>query len=438
MEKIWLRHYCAGVPADIDLSEYASVNDMFTRSCSKFAQLPAYRNMGATITFAQLDRLSRDFAAWLQSLPDLRAGSRVALMMPNILQYPVALFGVLRAGMVVVNVNPLYTARELQHQLQDSGAEAILVLENFAHVLAKALPHTAVKHVVVTQVGDLFEPHRRWMVNFAIKRVKKAIKPWHIRGALKFRTVLRRGASSNFEDVPAAHEDIAFLQYTGGTTGVSKGAMLTHGNLVANLLQAKAWIQSGLQEGREIMVTALPLYHVFSLTINCMLCIQLGALNLLITNPRDMRGVVRELRKARFTLISGVNTLYNTMLNTEGFGHIDFSKLKLAMAGGAAVQEAIADRWRATTNVPIMEGYGLTETSPLVTANLLQSEFTGSIGMPMPSTLVSIRDDDGREVELGREGEIWVHGPQVMKGYWGRPKKLRTSSRPMDGSERAT
>ena len=430
MEKIWLRHYSAGVPAEIDLNEYTSVNDMLARSCRKFAQLPAFRNMGETITFAQLDRLTRDFAAWLRSLPGMGTGSRVALMMPNVLQYPVALFGILRAGMIVVNVNPLYTARELEHQLDDSGAEVIVVLENFAHVLEKALPHTQVKHVVVTQVGDLFRPHRRWIVNFAIKRVKKMVRQWNIKGALKFRTALQRGSALEFEEGAPSHDDIAFLQYTGGTTGVSKGAILTHRNLIANLLQAKAWIQSGLEEGRECMVTALPLYHVFSLTVNCLLCVQLGALNLLITNARDMAGMVRELKHARFTLISGVNTLYNSLMNTAGFADIDLSRLKLSMAGGAAVQRVVAERWRAMTNVSILEGYGLTETSPLVTSNPMQSEYTGSIGMPMPSTEVGIRDDDGRELPVGAEGEIWVRGPQVMKGYWRKPEETANAITP--------
>ncbi len=425
MDKIWLRHYRAGVPAEIDLNEYASVNDMFARSCRKFSQLPAYRNMGATLTYGQLDRLTRDFAAWLQSLPGMGPGSRVALMMPNVLQYPIALFGILRAGMIVVNVNPLYTARELQHQLADSGAEAIVVLENFAHVLEKALPHTPVKHVVVTQVGDLFETHRRWIVNFAIKRVKKMVKPWRMKGALRLRTALRRGAASKLKEAQPSHDDLAFLQYTGGTTGVSKGAMLTHGNLIANLLQARAWIQCGLEEGRERMVTALPLYHVFSLTANCLLGIQLGVQNFLITNPRDIAGLVRELKQSRFTLMTGVNTLYNALANAEGFAGIDFSGLKLALAGGAAVQRAVAERWHAITNVPIVEGYGLTETSPVVTSNLLESGFTGSIGMPLPSTEVSIRDDEGRELPLGGEGEIWVRGPQVMKGYWRKPEETK-------------
>jgi long-chain acyl-CoA synthetase len=423
MEKIWLKNYPAGVPAEIDLSEYASLNHMFTRSCRKFADLPAFRSMGCTITYRQLERLVRDFAACLQNLEGLEPGSRVALMMPNILQYPVALFGILRAGMMVVNVNPLYTPRELRHQLKDSGAEAIVVLENFAHVVEQVLPDGPVKYVVTTQVGDLLEFHRRSVVNFAVRRVKKMVKPWRIPHAVRFRTALSRGARSKFAEVEASQDDIAFLQYTGGTTGVSKGAMLTHRNMIANLLQAKAWIYSVLEDGREIGVTALPLYHVFSLTMNCLLGVQLGALNNLVANPRDIPGLINEMKKNRFTLFTGVNTLYNALLNNPELGAIDFRRVKLMLAGGAAVQRAVAERWRAATGKPIVEGYGLTETSPFVTSNLLDSEYNGSIGMPLPSTDVSIRDDDGREVALGEEGEIWVRGPQVMKGYWHRPEE---------------
>ncbi len=423
MEKIWLRNYRPGVPADIDLSEYASLNDMFSRCCRKFANLPACRSMGVSITYSQLEAMSRDFAAWLQSV--LGPGSRVALMMPNVLQYPVAVFGILRAGMVVVNVNPLYTARELEYQLKDSGAQAIVVFENFAHVLEKVLPNVPLKHVVTTQVGDLFGLHRRLSVNFVIRHVKKMVKPWSIPGAIGFRTALSRGRRSDLAERQPTHDDVAFLQYTGGTTGVSKGAMLTHRNLIANMLQAKAWIQTDLEDGREAIITALPLYHVFALTMNCLLPIQLGALNHLIANARDIPGMVKELSNTRFTLITGVNTLYNALLNHPDFSNIDFRPVKVVLAGGASVQRAVAERWRAATGKPIVEGYGLTETSPFVTSNLLDSEYTGSIGMPLPSTEVSIRDDDGREVKLGEEGELWVRGPQVMKGYWQKLEETR-------------
>src|ERR1022692_1986556 len=315
MDKIWLKSYPAGVPAEIDLNEYTSLNDVLAQSCRKFRDLPAFRNLGATITYAELDRLSRHFAAWLQSL-GLAKGTRVALMMPNLLQYPVALFGVLRAGMIVVNINPLYTARELEHQLKDSGAEVIVILENFAHVLETVLANTAVEHVVSTQVGDLLTPHRRLLVNFAVKHMKKMVPEWHIGGAIEFRTALGRGARARLDEAAPSHADIAFLQYTGGTTGRSKGAMLTHGGLVANMLQARAWSRGFLEEGSEIVVTALPMYHVFSLTTNCLLFIKLGGLNLLITNPRDMPGFVKELNTTPWTVMTGVNTVQGVVFNS--------------------------------------------------------------------------------------------------------------------------
>src|ERR1035441_795123 len=348
MDKIWLKSYPAGVPAEIDLNEYTSLNDVLAQSCRKFRDLPAFRNLGATITYAELDRLSRHFAAWLQSL-GLAKGTRVALMMPNLLQYPVALFGVMRAGMIVVNINPLYTARELEHQLKDSGAEVIVILENFAHVLETVLANTAVEHVVSTQVGDLLTPHRRLLVNFAVKHMKKMVPEWHIGGAIEFRTALGRGARARLDEAAPSHADIAFLQYTGGTTGRSKGAMLTHGGLVANMLQARAWSRGFLEEGSEIVVTALPMYHVFSLTTNCLLFIKLGGLNLLITNPRDMPGFVKELNTTPWTVMTGVNTLFNGLLNTPGFEALDFSRLKFALGGGAAVHRTVAERWQAVT-----------------------------------------------------------------------------------------
>ena len=420
MDKIWLKSYRAGVPAEIDVNEYSSLNDLLAQSCRKFRDLPAFRNLGTTITYADLDRLSRHFAAWLESL-GLPKGTRVALMMPNLLQYPVALFGVLRAGMIVVNINPLYTAHELGHQLKDSGAEVIVILENFAHVLEKALPNTAVRYVVTTQVGDLLSPPRRLVVNFAVKRVKKMVPEWHIGGAIGFRTALDRGARARFEEAELTHADIAFLQYTGGTTGVCKGAMLTHGGLVANMLQACAWARGILEEGRETVVTALPMYHVFSLTTNCLLFIKLGALNLLITNPKDMPEFVKELGKTPWTVTTGVNTLFNGLLNTPGFDALDFSALKFVLGGGAAVHRTVAERWLAVTKRPILQGYGLTETSPFVSCNPLDTEFNGSIGVPLPSTEVVIVDEDDREVPLGVAGEICVKGPQVMAGYWQLP-----------------
>ncbi|MGD0362784.1 MAG: AMP-binding protein [Bryobacteraceae bacterium] len=420
MEKIWLKSYRAGVPAEIDLNEYASLNDVLAQSCRKFRDLPAFRNLGTTITYAELDRLSRHFGAWLQSL-GLARGARVALMMPNLLQYPVALFGTLRAGMIVVNVNPLYKAREVEHQLKDSGAEVIVILENFAHVLEDALANTAVKHVVTTQVGDLLTPPRRLMVNFAVKHVKKMVPEWHIDGAIRFRVALERGAHARLDDATPTHADIAFLQYTGGTTGRSKGAMLTHGGLVANMLQARAWSRGFLEEAREVVVTALPMYHVFSLTTNCLLFIKLGGLNHLITNPKDMPGFVKELSKTSWTVTTGVNTLFNGLLNTPGFAELDFSRVKFALGGGAAVHRTVAERWQAVTGRPIFQGYGLTETSPFVTCNPLDGEYSESIGLPLPSTDVTIMDEEGRELPPGVEGEICVKGPQVMAGYWRMP-----------------
>jgi long-chain acyl-CoA synthetase len=429
MDRIWLKSYPAGVPAEIDLNEYTSLNDVLAQSCRKFRDLPAFRNLGTTITYAELDRLSRQFAAWLESL-SLAKGARVALMMPNLLQYPVALFGALRAGAIVVNINPLYTARELEHQLKDSGAEVIVILENFAHVLEKVLANTAVKHVVTTQVGDLLTLPRRLMVNFTVKRVKKMVPDWHIEGAIPFRTALDRGSRAPLDEAAPSHADIAFLQYTGGTTGRSKAAMLTHGGLVANMLQARAWSRGFLEEGTETVVTALPMYHVFSLTTNCLLFIKLGGMNLLITNPKDMAGFVKDLRKTPWTVMTGVNTLFNGLLNTPGFDTADFSHFKFALGGGAAVHNTVAERWKAVTGRPIFQGYGLTETSPFVSCSPLDGEYSPSIGLPLPSTEVAIVDDDGHPMPPGGEGEICVKGPQVMAGYWQLPSETAAAFTP--------
>jgi long-chain acyl-CoA synthetase len=421
MEKIWLKSYPAGVPPEIDMSEYASVNDVFTRTCQKYPDRPAFSNLDTELTYSELDRQSRNFAAWLQSL-GIEKDSRVAIMMPNLLQYPIALFGVLRAGMIVVNVNPLYTPRELEHQLRDSGAQVIVILENFANVLEKVLPDTPVKYVVTTQVGDMARLPRRWLVNFVVKRVKKMVPPWRIPRAISFSTALKRGAGAKLDEARPEHDTIALLQYTGGTTGVSKGAILTHGNLVANLLQATAWLRGELGEGGEIAVTALPLYHIFSFTVNCLLFIKLAGVNHLITNPRDLPGLVKEMKKSNFTAMSGVNTLYSGLLNTPGFNEIDFSRVKLSLGGGAAIHRTVAERWHAATGQWLVEGYGLTEASPIVSCNMAGTPYTGTIGLPMPSTEISIRDDNDREVPLGGEGEICVRGPQVMRGYWRRPE----------------
>lgn len=425
VEKIWLKEYPVGVPTEIDLNEFASLKDILEKSCQRFADLPAYSNMGVTLRYRDIDRLSRDFSAWLQAR-GLSKGDRVAIMMPNALQYPIALFGALRAGLTVVNINPLYTPRELAHQLIDSGAMAIVIIENFAHTLQEVLAKTPIKTVITTELGDLFPFLKRRLVNFVVKYVKKRVPAWNIPGAIPFRRVLSEGAEQALNPVPLNHDDLAFLQYTGGTTGVSKGAMLTHGNLVANLQQASAWLGSVSKPGEETIITALPLYHIFSLTVNGLTFMKAGGHNILITNPRDMPGFVKELGKVRFTVISGVNTLFNGLLHTPGFDRLDFSALKLSVAGGMAAQRAVAEHWRRVTGTSLIEGYGLTEASPLASCNpLTLPEYNGSIGLPLPSTELSIRDDEDRErgIGPGEIGEICIRGPQVMRGYWQQPEE---------------
>lgn len=425
MEKIWLKEYPAGVPTEIDLNEFASLKDILEKSCQRFADLPAYSNMGVTLRYRDIDRLSRDFGAWLQAR-GLGKGDRVAIMMPNALQYPVALFGVLRAGMTVVNVNPLYTPRELEHQLIDSGATVIVIIENFAHTLQEVLAKTPVKTVITTELGDLFPFLKRLLVNFVVKHVKKMVPAWEIPGAIPFRRVLSEGAGKTLNDAPLNHDDLAFLQYTGGTTGVSKGAMLTHGNMVANLQQASAWLKPFSKPAEETIITALPLYHIFSLTANCLTFMKVGGHNILITNPRDMPGFVKELGKVKFTVITGVNTLFNGLLHTPGFDRLDFSALKISLGGGMAVQRAVAEHWKQLTGTPLIEAYGLTETSPAACINpLTLTEYNGSIGLPLSSTELSIRDDEDRERGIGPDeiGEICLRGPQVMRGYWERPEE---------------
>ncbi|MCC6135106.1 MAG: long-chain-fatty-acid--CoA ligase [Candidatus Contendobacter sp.] len=425
MEKIWLKEYPAGVPAEIDLNEFSSLKDILEKSCERFAELPAYSNMGVTLRYRDIDRLSRDFGAYLQGL-GLVKGDRVAIMMPNVLQYPVALFGALRAGLTVVNVNPLYTPRELEHQLNDSGSTVIVIIENFAHTLQEVLDKTPVKTVITTELGDLFPFPKRPLVNFVVKRVKKMVPAWRIPGAVPFRRVLAEGAGKPLTEVSLNHDDIAFLQYTGGTTGVSKGAMLTHGNLVGNLQQISAWLSPFSKPAEETIITALPLYHIFSLTGNCLTFMKVGGHNILITNPRDMPGFVRELSKIKFTVMTGVNTLFNGLLHTPGFDKLDFSSFKIALGGGMAVQRAVAEQWRKVTGIPLIEAYGLTETSPAACVNpLTLSEYNGTIGLPISSTELSIRDDEGHELGFGEDqvGEICVRGPQVMCGYWNRPEE---------------
>ncbi|MDE2139201.1 MAG: long-chain-fatty-acid--CoA ligase [Gammaproteobacteria bacterium] len=422
MDKIWLKEYPKGVPAEINPDQYASLKAVFDESCRLYAALPAYSNLGTTLSYAELEKLSRQFGAYLQKVVGLKKGDRVALMMPNLLQYPVALFGVLRSGMVAVNVNPLYTERELEHQLKDSGAHTIVILENFASTLQAALPQADVQHVVVTAIGDLVPFPKRALVNFVVRKVKKMVPPWRIEGAVPFRTALAQGASHSMDEVQVTGTDVAFLQYTGGTTGVAKGAALTHRNMVANVLQASAWLGPHLTKGREVVITALPLYHIFSLTANCLVFMKIGGHNILITNPRDMSGFVKELSKWKFTAITGVNTLFNGLLHTEGFDKLDFSGVKIALGGGMAVQRAVAAKWKQVTKSTLVEAYGLTETSPAACINPLDlKDYNGSIGLPIPSTDLSIRDDDGKELKVGEVGELCFKGPQVMRGYWQRP-----------------
>ncbi len=422
MEKIWLKAYPPGVPATIRYDEFKSIGELVEASVKKYADRPAYHNMGKELTFGDLDRLTRAFGAWLQS-KGLAKGARVAIMMPNVLQYPVALFGTLRAGCVVVNVNPLYTPRELEHQLNDSGAEVIVILENFAAVLEQVLARTKVKHVVLAALGDLLGL-KGAIVNLVVRHVKKMVPAYALPGALRFNDVLAEGARHELARVAVGAEDIAFLQYTGGTTGVAKGAMLLHRSILANIEQAAAWLTPGLRGETAIIITALPLYHIFSLTVNCLSMMKVGGLNVLITNPRDIPAFVKELAKHPYNLITGVNTLFNAFLNNPDFKKLDFSKVRLCVGGGMAVQKAVADRWKQVTGKVLLEGYGLTETSPCATMNPLDLEdYNGSIGLPLPSTEIDLRDDQGKSLGIGEVGELCVRGPQVMKGYWQRPEE---------------
>lgn len=422
MERFWLKFYREGIPADINPDFYSSIPELLEEAFEKYQDLPSFSCMGKTLFYEDIDLLSQKFASFLQHDLKLPKGSRVALMMPNILQYPVALFGLLRAGMVCVNVNPLYTARELEHQLQDSGAEVILAFENSAHCLEEALPNTQVKHVILTGIGDMLGFLKSHLVNFAIKKVKKMVPPYHLPHALKFNHIMGQADPSLFKKVEINSSDIAFLQYTGGTTGVSKGAVLTHRNILANIEQAKAWIKKDLENGEEIIITPLPLYHIFSLTANCFVFSAVGAHNILITNPRDIPGFVKELKKWKFTALTGVNTLFNGLANCEDFKKLDFSSLKITLGGGMAVQKPVADKWKAITGKPLTEAYGLTETSPAACINPLNSkDYTGSVGLPISSTEIAILDDDGHELGIGDIGEIAIRGPQVMQGYWNRP-----------------
>jgi long-chain acyl-CoA synthetase len=423
MEKIWLKNYPPGVPDEISISHLSSLVDLFEEATRKYADKVAYISMGKEMTYRELDSLSRDFAGWLQSL-GMKKGDRVALMMPNVLQYPVALFGTLRAGCVVVNVNPLYTPRELEHQLKDSGAKAIVILENFATTLEQVLVKTEVKHVVVTPMGEMLGLLKGTLVNFVVRKVKKMVPPWSLPESISFTTALAAGRRHGMDKVDITQEDIAFLQYTGGTTGVSKGAVLAHSNITSNVMQAYNWIKPVVVEGEEFIVTALPLYHIFALTANCLTFLMIGARNLLIANPRDIPGFVKEWSKYPITVSTGVNTLFNGLLNNPEFAKLDFSTMKLSLGGGMAVQKPVADRWKSVTKSPLLQAYGLTETSPAATINPLDlKDFNGSIGLPISSTEISIRNDEGKEVAITQVGEICIHGPQVMKGYWQRPEE---------------
>jgi long-chain acyl-CoA synthetase len=421
MKHPWLNEYPDGVPAEVDVGVHASVSDLLQSSCRRFGELPACSNMGVSISYRDLDRLSAQFAGWLQHVAGLSKGDRVALMLPNLLQYPVALLGVLRAGMTVVNVNPLYTPRELEHQLRDSGAVVVVVLENFAHTLEEVIERTQVRAVVTTQVGDLFPAPKGLLTNLVVKYLKKMVPPWRLANATSYRAALRAGLRRAAQPVALGHDDVAFLQYTGGTTGVAKGAVLTHGNMVANVEQLSAWIARDLVQGKEIVVIPLPLYHVYAL-IAALVFMDIGAQVLLITNPRELPKFIEELARTPVTAMVGVNTLYNALLNAPGFTGASLGHLKLACAGGMAVQRAVAERWKQATGVPIVEGYGLTETSPVVTSNRLDiRDWTGTAGLPLPSTEVAVVDDDGAQLPTGEVGELLVRGPQVMRGYWNRP-----------------
>jgi len=421
-ERPWLASYPQGVPAEIDVDEFPSIVSVLQSSLEKYRHRPAFANLGKVLTYADVDRLSQQFAAYLLGELKLKKGDRVAIMMPNCLQYPIATFGVLRAGLTVVNTNPMYTPRELKHQLVDSGASVLLVLDNFGSVVQEVIADTQVRQVITTGLGDMLGFPKGALVNFVLRHVKKMVPDYDIPGAVRFRDVLTLGQMHAMPDIAIDPQDLAFLQYTGGTTGVAKGAMLTHRNLVANMQQAAAWIGTNVKYGEEIIVTALPLYHIFALTANGLVFMKFGGLNYLITNPRDMHGFVKELKKVPFTAITGVNTLFNGLLNTPGFDTVDFSHLHLTLGGGMAVQRAVAERWKKVTGVTLVEAYGLTETSPAACINPMDlAEYNGSIGLPVPSTDACLKDDDGKLVPQGEVGELCIQGPQVMRGYWNRP-----------------
>ena len=424
MTRIWQKHYDANVPKEINPNEFSSINDLLQLAFTQYKDRPCFHSMGTTLSYGQIDELGTKFASYLQNDLRLQKGDRVALMMPNILQYPIALLGVIKAGLVAVNVNPLYTARELEHQLKDSGAKAIVIFANSANILEKILVNTPVKDVIITEIGDMLKFPKNYIVNFVIKKVKKMVPAFNLYNAVSFKDVLAKGDVKSYKKVSVKLEDSAFLQYTGGTTGVSKGAILTHRNIVANMMQAKAWLTNSMSGTREIIITPLPLYHIFSLTANFFVFCNVGAMNVLIANPRDIPGFVKELAKWKFTAITGVNTLFNGLLNNEDFRKLDFSHLKISLGGGMAVQKVVAERWKQVTGKPIIEAYGLTETSPAACINPMSlKDYNGFIGLPIPSTDVEIKDDNGKTIANGEVGEICIRGPQVMAGYWNRPEE---------------
>ncbi len=422
MNRIWLQHYPAGVPAEINPAEFSSLLELIDDGIARHRDQPCFTCMGRTLTYGQLDLLASRFAAYLQQVARLQKGDRIALMLPNVLQYPVAILGAFRAGLTIVNTNPMYTPRELQHQLHDSGARAILILENFAHTLAQVRGEVPLETIIVTGVGDLLGLPKSLLVNFVLRHVKKQVPEYVLPGAVSFADALSQGRYENLAPVELQHEDIAFLQYTGGTTGVSKGAVLTHRNLVANVLQAEAWIRPSLRPDEPLVaITALPLYHIFALTANSLTMIKLGAHNILIPNPRDFKAFVHELSQHRFSFFAGVNTLFNALLHTPGFDRLDFSALRVSLGGGMAVQRAVAEHWKEVTGNVLTQAWGLTETSPAACINRPGDDFNNSIGLPISSTVITIRDDDGNALPQGQSGEICVEGPQVMRGYWNRP-----------------
>lgn len=425
MEKVWLDSYPAAVPQEIDINSYRSILDVLNETVAKFKDRPAFANLGFDLTFAELDQLSSDFASFLQS-QGLRQGDRIAIQMPNLLQYPVVLFGALRAGLIVVNTNPLYTPREMLHQFQDSQVKAIVVLANFANHLEQILAETKIETIVVTEIADLIPRPKRWLVNFVVKHIKKMVPPYSLPTAFSFCKALEIGQQTKLQEIQLRPDDIAFLQYTGGTTGVSKGAVLTHRNIIANMQQICLWMKPLLREGEEIAVAALPLYHIFCLTVNCLGLMKYGALNVLITNPRDIPSLVKELRRWDFTVFTGVNTLFNALLNNEQFKKLEFNRLKVSVAGGMALQSAVAKKWHELTGTPLVEGYGLTEASPVVCCNPIDgSDRIGSIGLPLPSTEIQVVNEEGKKVGFNEAGELCVRGPQVMREYYQRPEETK-------------